>query len=316
MTDTTNQATGEDAGQATGIKAVYRSVGIYDAVLPPHYYHGGEDVDLVGGVMAEHYGPPRREFAVAEFGCGTGRVTARLAPYARRLTAIDSSPAMLDTFRARFPHAEIRCADTRRAAAQMLDKGLAGQFDLVGAFWSLSYPLGDCFEEMTAEGIRPVADRTGALRQARQLVRDLVSLVADNGHLLALYFDSETREQRLVTRAWETIAPFPEGGRGYTRHLLLEELRAAEDRGRGWLTHTRIGGVALAANKDAARAWFNHLHFKNMPALVNDPEIQAEVEAFVDDHTQSSGDVILPSGVHVIDFHATDDPHHHIPRAR
>lgn len=223
---------------------------------------------------------------------------------------------MLNTFRARFPRAETRCADTRQTVAQMRAEGLAGAFDVIGAFWSLNYPLGDCFEEMTAEGIRPVADQATARQQAGQLARDLVSLVAEGGHLLVLFFDSETSEQRLVTRAWEKIAPFPEGGRGYTRLLLLEELRAAEDHGEGWLTHTRTGGVALAPNTDAARAWFNHLHFKNMPALVTDPEVQADVAAFVADHTQPSGEVILPSGIHVIDFQVTRDPHHHLPRTR
>jgi len=83
-------------------------------------------------------------------------------PRTRRLVAVDSSPAMLDTFRARFPRTETRCADARQAVAQMLDDGLAGGFDVVGAFWSLSYPLGDFFEEMAAEGIRPVADWDGA----------------------------------------------------------------------------------------------------------------------------------------------------------
>jgi SAM-dependent methyltransferase len=86
--------------EATEFKAVYRSAGIYDAVLPPHYYRGAEDVDLVVRLMAEHYGQPRHELCIAEFGCGTGRVTARLAPYARQLVAIDSAPAMLQRFRA------------------------------------------------------------------------------------------------------------------------------------------------------------------------------------------------------------------------
>ena len=138
-------------------------------------------------------------------------------------------------------------------------------------------------------------------------------LLTDKGHLLVLFFDSETCEQRLVTRLWETIGPFPEGGRGYTRQLLLDELHAAEDRGDGWLTHTRTGGVALAPSTDAARAWFNYLHFKNIPTLVNTPEVQTEVTAFIEEHTQPSGEVILPSGVHVIDFLATRNPCHHLP---
>ena len=128
--------------KATELKAVYRSAGIYDTVLPPHYYRGGEDIDLVVRLLAEHYGPPRHELRIAEFGCGTGRVTALLAPYARQLVAIDSAPAMLDSFRANFPHAETRCADARQAVAQMLQGGLAGALDVVGAFWSLNLSAG------------------------------------------------------------------------------------------------------------------------------------------------------------------------------
>jgi SAM-dependent methyltransferase len=308
MTDVTRDA--------NGFSAVYRSAGIYNAVLLPHYYSGADDVDLVVRLLTEHYGLPRRHLSIAEFGCGTGRVTARLAPYARRLVAVDSSPVMLGTFHRLFPQIETRCLDTREAVAQMLDDGLAGSVDVVGAFWSLSYPLGDCFETLTHDGIRPVPDRAVARRQAEQFVRNLVRLIARNGHLVVLFFDSETREQRLVTRAWEKIAPFPRGGRGYTLQILLEGLRASEDRGEGFLTHTRTSGVAVAQSRDRARAWFNQVHFKDLSELVNDPEVQADVAMFVEEHTQPSGEVILPSGAHLIDFQVTRDPRHHLPRSR
>jgi len=297
-------------------KSVYRSEGIYDAVLPAHYYGGQEDGDLVTQIIERRFGVPRQTLDVLELGCGTGRLTAQLAPYARRLVAIDSSAAMLSTFRARFPKAEAHQADIPLAVSRLLADGQAGAFDLVGAFWSLNYPLGEFFEEMTADGVRPVLDQAAGRREAGRLVRDVLSLVAENGHLIVLFFDSQTPEQRLVTRAWERIAPFPEGGRGYTRLLLLEELREAEDRGVGHLTHIRTAGVALAASKDAATVWFNRLHFKDMPALVHNPEVQAEVAASVNAHTLQSGEVALPSGIHLIDFHVTADPHHHLPPQR
>ena len=56
----------------------------------------------------------------------------------------------------------------------------------------MSYPLGDCFEEMTAKGIRPVPDQAAAREQAGRLVRDLVALVPPYGHFLVLFFDSES----------------------------------------------------------------------------------------------------------------------------
>jgi len=297
---------------------VYRSADLYDAVLAPHYYGGVDDVDLVGRLMAEHFGEPgeRGELTIAEFGCGTGRVTSCLAPHARRLVGIDSSRSMIAAFETRFPRAETRCLRTQAAVAQLLDEGLGEAFDVVGAFWSLSYPLGEFFEAMTEDGIRPVADVVTARASAGRLVQDLLALVAPGGHLLALFFDSETREQRLVTRLWERIAPFPDGGRAYTRQLLLDELRAAEDRGVGWLTHTRRGGVAVAPSEEAAHAWFNHLHLKDFPTLVDDPDVQREVGAFVRDCTIPNGTVLIPSGVHVIDFHATADPLLHLPSQR
>jgi SAM-dependent methyltransferase len=297
-------------------KAVYRSEGIYDAVLPAHHYGGQGDGDLLAQIIERRFGVPRQTLDVLELGCGTGRLTARLAPYARRLVAIDSSAAMLGALRARLPEVEAHEADIPLAVSRLLAGGRVGAFDLVGAFWSLNYPLGEFFEEMTADGIRPVPDQAAARREAGRLVRDVLSLVAENGHLIVLFFDSQTPEQRLVTRAWERIAPFPEGGRGYTRLLLLDELRQAEDRGAGHLTHIRTAGVALAASKDAATAWFNRLHFKDMPALVHDPEVQAEVAAFAHAHSLPSGEVALPSGIHLIDFHVTADPHRHLPPQR
>lgn len=303
-------------GKGHGYKAVYNSPGTYDAMLLPHYYSGAEDIELIASVLAEHYGPPRRQLNIAEFGCGTGRITEQLAPYARRLVAIDSSPVMLAVVQKRFPPVQTRCLDIRRAVTKMLNEGLAGAFELIGAFWSLSYPLGEYFETITADGIDVVADEDGARRKATEFVRDLLRLVSRNGHLLVLFFDAESREQRLVTQAWEKIAPFPRGGRSYTRHLLADELRAAEDRNEGWLTHTRMSGVAVAPSREAARRWFNHVHFKSLSALLSDPEVQTAVAGFVDEHSQPSGEVILPSGVHLFDFHADRDLHHHLPRLR
>ncbi|MDG4765117.1 class I SAM-dependent methyltransferase [Solwaraspora sp. WMMD406] len=292
-----------------GFKSVYEAVGVYDRVLLPHFYDGIEDIDLVGRFMAEKYGSPGTacQLSIVEFGCGTGRITARLAPYARRLVGVDYSPAMIEAFQARYPHARTHCLDTREAVAGLLDDGQADAFDVVAAFWSLSYPLGECFEQMTADGIRPEPDTGSARRRAGQLVRDLLRLVAPGGHLLVLFFDSETREQHMVTRLWEKLAPFPEGGRGYTRQLLLDELYAAERRGQGNLTHVRRAGVATASDRDAARAWFATVHLKGMPALVDDPQAQRDIDQFVTACSRPSGQVDIPTGVHVIDFTMSQD---------
>lgn len=294
-------------------RAVYEAAGVYDRRLLPHYYNGVEDLDLVTELLHRHYGPPAADLTVVEFGCGTGRITTRLALYARRLITADYSPAMIEAVQPRFRQAETVCADTRDAVVRLLNEGHGGRFDVVAAFWSLSYPLGEFFEAMTADGVQPVADIASAREQAAAFVRQLVDLLAPGGHLLALFFDSETPEQQLVTRLWERVAPFPEGGRSYTLNLLLNGLRQAEEDGRGTLTHTRYSGTAWAPDRDAAIAWFTVVHLKNFPALITDPTVLRTVRGFVDCYVRPSGDVALPSGVHVIDFHAAAHPTSHLP---
>lgn len=295
-------------------RSVYEAGGVYDLHLLPHYYDGRHDLDLISQLLTAHHGQPSGSLTIAELGCGTGRATARLSPYARHLTVADYSQVMIDAVGERFPHARTLCADTRDAVSDLLGQGLAGSFDLLGGFWSLSYPLGAFFETMTAEGVQPVADVARARKHARAFVREMTRLLAPGGHLLALFFDSDTPEQRLVTRLWERIAPFPEEGRSYTRNLLLAALREAEDSGEGALTHTRRSGTAWAPNIDAAIAWFTVVHLKSFPALVHDPAVRDEIREFVRRYQHSSGEVTLPSGVHVIDFHATHDPAQHLPR--
>ncbi|MPY98146.1 MAG: methyltransferase domain-containing protein [Actinophytocola sp.] len=296
------------------LRSVYETSGVYERRLLPHYYDGREDRDLISELLFVHYGQPAGDLAVVEFGCGTGRVTARLAPYARHLTAADYSSTMIDAVRQRYPQVRALCADTRDAVAELLGEGRAGSFDLVGAFWSLSYPLGEFFESMTAEGIQSVADVDAARTEARTFVRDMTRLLAPGGHLLALFFDSDTPEQRLVTRLWEQIASFPEEGRSYTRNLLLRALLDAEDAGEGTLTHTRRGGTAWAPNVEAAIAWFNVVHLKSFRALVDEAGVQREIREFVGRYEQPSGEITLSSGVHVIDFHVAPHPRHHLPR--
>ncbi|MFE4971511.1 class I SAM-dependent DNA methyltransferase [Kitasatospora sp. NPDC056651] len=298
-------------------REIYRVPGLYDRLLLPHYFDGVEDTEIIGRLMERHYRclGDSPGLSIAELGCGTGRVTARLAPYARHLRATDYSRSMIDTFRARYPEAEALQQETRSSVRRMLDEGLAGSFDIVGAFWSLSYPLMDFFEELGAGGIVPRADLAQGRQEAGALVRDILRLLAPGGHLLALFFDSETPEQQLVTMAWEKVAPFPGTGRGYTREILLEELQGAEARGEGRLHYSRLGGVAVAPSSEAARAWFATVHMKSLPVLMDDPHVHREVSAFVAAHTQPSGEVFIPTGAYVIDFWA-GPVDRHIPRSR
>lgn len=284
-------------------RAVYEENGIYDRLLLRHFFGGVEDSELVADRLRADFGAPAETFNILELGCGTGRVTSQLAPYANRLLLADYSPVMIDAARARFPRAEVMRADTRSAVATLIDDGGAATFDVVGAFWSLSYPLGEFFETLTVDGVQPMTDLKSRERTLT-FVRQLVDLLAPGGHLIALFFDADTPEQRLVTRLWERVAPFPEHGRRYTLDLLLEGLRLAEDTGGGSLLHTRIGGTAWAQDREAAARWFSSVHLKSFPGLVLDPDVQTEISSFIDRYERPTGEVALPSGVNLIDFRA------------
>ncbi|MGQ4616911.1 methyltransferase [Nocardia sp. R7R-8] len=289
-------------------RSVYETEGVYDRLLLRHFFGGAEDTELMRNRMTELFGAPDRALRIAEFGCGTGRITRVLAPYAHELILADYSTAMITAASQGFPQARTLCTDTRDAVATLLSEGRSATFDVVAAFWSLSYPLGEFFETLSASGIVPNPEPAHSRNQATAFVHHMVDLLAPNGHLTALFFDAESPEQRLVTRGWERVAPFPEGGRSYTRDLLIDALRQLEERGRGTLNHTRLGGVAWAPAPAAARDWFFGVHFKHHPQLMADPELARIVDAFIDQHRLPDGAVALPSGVHVIDFHCADHP--------
>ncbi|MFC8528067.1 methyltransferase domain-containing protein [Nocardia sp. NPDC057227] len=286
---------------------------MYDKLLLPHYFGGVEDVDLVSSWLNENYGAPTSALDVAEFGCGTGRMTEALAPFARNLVLADNSEVMVSAVARKFPDAQTFCGDTSDVTTSLLAAGRAQSFDLVTAFWSLTYPIGEFFEELTAAGVRSHPDQASARGRAHEFVSGLTRLVAPGGHLLAMLFDAESPEQQLVTRAWEKVAPFPDGDRSYTRDIVIHALRVAESQGAGRLTHTRRGGVAWAPSGHAAREWFFGVHFKHHPQLLADADLAATVAGFIERHTMPNGGVALPSGVHVIDFCVGAHPETSLP---
>lgn len=296
------------------VRAVYEADGLYEQLLLPHYFDGISDTDLVASWMIQHYGQPTPTRRIAEFGCGTGRITTTLTGYAEQLVLADYSNTMIEAVTARFPQARTICADTRDAVDTLLDEHGTCQFDLVASFWSLSYPLSEHFETMSPTGdICVKSDLVLARAQAGAFVERLVDLLVPGGHLLVWLFDSDSPEQQLVTRAWEKVAPFPDGGRAYTRTVLLDALRDAEARGRGSLTYSRIGGVAVAQDTAAGRGWFFGEHFKHHPLLLADLDLCDEVEAFLARHRLPDGRIAIPSGAYVIDFRAVAHPVFSLP---
>lgn len=287
--------------------AGYRYSDIYERVLPPHYYNGKEDIDLVRDYLSSQLGPPSasRRHKVLELGCGPGRLTSVLEPYAASLLATDKSEGMVSTARRRFPDIHTRCADTETVIHALHEEKHANSFDLIGAFWSMSYPLLECFEATTADGVISTIDSEEAYVRARSLLRGLLDLLAPSGRLIVLFFDANTEEQRLVTNLWERIAPFPGTGRDYTWRLLHDTLVDAELSGQGTFHHSRIPGVAITPSAAAARNWFLTGHLNNYADLCTDPEVHNAIDAFARKHRQPDGCVLIPSAVHFVDFHAS-----------
>lgn len=300
----------------TEFNIAYRIASIYRHMLPPHYYAGREDIDLVRDTLDQLLGPPPDEpqLTALDLGCGAGRITDVLAPYAHELTGTDKSAGMIEEFRRRFPSAEAICADTETVIGQLHDEGRVRRYELIGSFWSMSYPILECFEETTAAGVFTTLDVDHGVARARRFLRRLLELLAPGGHLVLLFFDANSAEQRLVTRLWERVAPFPGTGREFTWQILASALHDAELDGLGQLTTTRLPGVALASSAHAAHEWFTLGHLNALPQLLHDAEVHAEIDRFVAAHQRPDGQVLIPSAVHQVNFHADPDRAEHLPR--
>jgi len=66
------------------------------------------------------------DWCVADLGCGTGEIAAEIAPFVRKVVAIDREPAMLEAARKRLaPHGNVEC---RKGALEDLPAA-SGEFD-------------------------------------------------------------------------------------------------------------------------------------------------------------------------------------------
>lgn len=91
----------------------------------------GRRADLVGllGLLEESW-------TVGDLGCGTGQISQSLAPFVRRVIAVDGSPAMLDAARARL--AGLENVETREGELESLPVA-DGELDAAIAFLVLHY---------------------------------------------------------------------------------------------------------------------------------------------------------------------------------
>jgi ArsR family transcriptional regulator len=93
---------------------------------------GGEWSGLRRGLFGERFASEAllallpAEWSVADLGCGTGEIAAEVAPYVRKVVAIDREPAMIDAARRRLKdHANV---EVRRGVLEDLP-GEPGEFD-------------------------------------------------------------------------------------------------------------------------------------------------------------------------------------------
>jgi hypothetical protein len=233
--------------------------------------------------------------------------------FARRIVGADRSEGMMASFATRFPAAEAITLDTESLVRFLLSRGETGGFDVITAFWSLSYPILECFESLDESGVSsagPVAEATG---RVDAMLTGLLSLLAPDGTLLGFFFDADRPEQRLVTRLWERVHPFPGTGRAFTFELLSEALRRAENDGLGLLRSTRIPGVVVVSSADRGLRWFTVGHLNSFEPLVSDPVTTSAIYNFLEGCERDGAAFLIPSGVHVFQFCRTPSRRNLLP---
>jgi predicted TPR repeat methyltransferase len=125
---------GEMPGRASDgfVKSIFEPfAATFDSVLRGLHYRAPELVrDLVATVLGE----PAGDLTVLDAGCGTGLVGPLVGPYARRLTGVDLSPAMVTKASGRRVYDELIVAEL----TAYLD-GCDADYDLVVASDTLCY---------------------------------------------------------------------------------------------------------------------------------------------------------------------------------
>ncbi len=104
---------------------------------------------------------------VMDFGCGTGLLTLRLQPLARRITGVDSSQSMLDVLNAKVDKAKYTNVETRRLD---LDRGdvLEGSYHAIVSAMTLHH-----------------------IKEIRPLLNQFFKIIAPSGHLCVADLDPD-----------------------------------------------------------------------------------------------------------------------------
>lgn len=280
---------------------VYATAGIYDATLPP--YRFGKDLqqliadeELLRQKVESVYGDPSQQLNVLEVGAGTGRMSQILLPYAHQLTVTDKFPGMLDVLRQKIPNANVVQTNTRDIADEIHP---ARQFDFVGAYWTLSYPIGEYLETIEDDKIIPIPDLAKGVALAKRMIDSLVEYVRpQDGMFHAYFFDSESPEQKVVTKIWEQLAPDRSGRRSFTREIVASALgESAEARGYDFY-ETHHSGIAPFSSREEMISWFGICHAKGKRILTDTRLFMHETAELAEAHANSDGTVDLPVGMY------------------
>ena len=281
--------------------AIYNQAGIYDQLLPPYLFYNSSaqlvsDEDMLATTMAEYFGQPAKQLDVLDIGAGTGRMTQRLAPYAARLVCNDKYPAMLDALHTKLPDAEIVTTNTQSLTAALPP---TQQFDMVTAFWTLNYPIGEYLETVEEEIIIPRSDFEEGIHEADAMISGLIKyLKPGGGRLLTYFFDSESPEQQAVTKIWEQLAPDPGGARSFTRELAQRSLATAAERSDMEYSAVHYQGIAPFTNAGELVRWYKLAHCKSVTSLVTSRAFTDQTQHLINTYTLPSGVIELPVGMY------------------
>lgn len=287
---------------------IYAKAGIYDASLPPYRFgadndHLVDDEEILRETVEGLFGKPAHQLDILEIGAGTGRMSQVLSPFARNLTVSDKYSGVLEDLRSKLPEATVIQSDTRELPTHL---PMEQQFGLVGAYWTLSYPIGDCLETIEDNKIIPVPDLDEGVREASEMIGRLVNYIRpDGGVFNAYFFDSESAEQQVVTKIWEQFGPDPGGRRSFTREIAAAALESAAGTHGYPFEQRHHTGKAPFRSKQDMIAWFALCHAKGKPALVNTRVFEEETARLAEEYANADGTVDLPVGMYEFTIRAS-----------
>ena len=235
-----------------------------------------------------------------ELGCGTGHFTELLMGVSSNVDATDPSGPMVEFCREKF-RGHASCKIHRASAEEVVTSKLLQHSDLVGAFWSLSYPLQSFFDiVMTPQGrIVQMENNERATAKAIEFLSRLFTRNRERTYLF-LCFSSESEEQRWVTRHWERIGPLPGGSRDFTWRL-LETFCSSLRNERSTVESETIAGTLTCRDENNLCDVFLRHHLRGLiPADATRDELRSALFRDMANFKGIDGTYQIPAEVHLV----------------